>query len=326
MGPSRTGTPPEGHPTDPAEIETYLEYARENIERSRKLFGEGDLRYAIFSANEGLELYVKTHMLRYGIIDKPTTAGHFPYIALVRTMAEITKSSIGNNPANKSKLEEALCLLPTLEKEFNRMQKRSFQILLWKSSLNIELDDEEKKRLEKFWETVSNWGNKMIQIQGRQQHLNGQRRDKCEPGEQAEIFEAASKAAREQGSIHTGTQFLPLSGDKKTLRSSALYLGRLLAVVELFILLGVIASSSAHQQISRYPTQIDGADSGSVYVKHKDDLENLLAQIYAVTDRLLKQLKCGEPLLVQDMVDIGADMERFMRSDGWTVSMNAAAN
>lgn len=326
MKPGREGAPPEGRTTDPTGIEVYLEYARENIERSRRLLEEGDLRYAIFSANEGLELCVKAFMLRYGIIDRPITAGHFPYLALVNKMAEITKASVERNPANKNKLEKALGLLPTLEKEFDRMQKRTFQILLWKSSLGIKLADDEEKRIGKFCKTMSDWGEKMIQMQAGSQQPSKQGQDRCAPGEKAEIFEVVSRAAREQSGINDA-EFLPLSGDKQIFHSGALYLGQLLAVVELFALLGVITASSAHQQISRYPTQIDGNDSREVYAKHKDDgVKNLLTQIYGTTERLLKHLECGAPLLVQGMVDISADRGRFIRPDKWTSDVHAATS
>lgn len=315
MTTSRGGTLSEGRVADQAEIASCLEYARENIKRSRKLFKESDIRYAVFSANEGLELCVKAYMLRYGIIDKPVTARHFPYMAVVDKMVEITKASIGNNPANKDKLNEALDLLPTLKKKFDRMRKGSFQALLWKSSLNIELTVDEEKCLARFRKAISDWNEKMTQVAGGQQHLREQGHDRCAPSEKAGIFEAASKAAREQGGIKDD-QFLPLNGGKKILRNGALYLGQLLAVVELFALLDVIAASSAHQQISRYPTQIGGVDSRELYVKHKDDgVKSLLTQIYTTTERLLRHLESGGPLLVQDMVDISADMGRFMRPD-----------
>lgn len=86
MNPSRAGTPPKDIAGDPAGIGEYLRYAQENIRRSRMLFKKGDLRYAVFSANEGLELFVKAHMLHYKIIDRAIVAGHFPYPAVVDSM------------------------------------------------------------------------------------------------------------------------------------------------------------------------------------------------------------------------------------------------
>jgi len=113
-------TPPKGSAGGPVDVEAYLQYAQENIETSRMLLEKGNLRYAVFLANEGLELFVKAHMLRYKIIDRAITAKHFPYPAAVKEMAKITKSNIGKKPPNIKQLEQVLDPLHTLEEVFDR--------------------------------------------------------------------------------------------------------------------------------------------------------------------------------------------------------------
>ena len=102
------GTPPKDTADDQVEIEEYLQYAQENIKTSRILFKEGYLRYAIFSANEGLELLAKAHMLRYKIIDKAITAKHFPYPAAITAMIKVTKSNIRKNRPTKNNWKKHL--------------------------------------------------------------------------------------------------------------------------------------------------------------------------------------------------------------------------
>lgn len=46
--------------------------------------------------------------------------------------------------------------------------------------------------------------------------------------------------------------------------AKALYIGQLIALTELFLYTTATVNGSVHQQISRYPTQIDGVDSAEV--------------------------------------------------------------
>ena len=74
----------------------------------------------------------------------------------------------------------------------------------------------------------------------------------------------------------------------------------------------VIAFSFAHQQISRYPTRIDGIDSRKVYMENKDGVKNLLEKIYDVTETLSNHLERGDPLLAQYAAEIGVDVEDLL--------------
>lgn len=310
MKPRRAAMPPGDPAGDPAEIEAYLEYAQENIERSRKLFKSGDLRYAIFSANEGLELFVKAHMLRYKIIGKARTAGHFPYPAVVESMKEVTKSNIDKNPANKKQLEQALDLLCTLEDVFN--VEKNLQLEIWKSSLNVSLPDKKRRRVEKFWKRLDDWGKEMIQIQDRRQRPSKQGPDRLTPAEQDEFFAAILGVFKEKTGGSKGSQTLLLPRKKRMAYSSALYMGRLFALVELIVHMRAVVRSFVHQQVSRYPTQIDGVDSREIYMDHKDDVKALLKEIYATSTVLLRHLRHGDRLAVQSHVGVSSDMKMFL--------------
>ena len=306
----RAAMPPMDLAGDPAEIDVYLQYAQENIERSCMLFKRGDLRYAVFSANEGLELLLKAHMLRYKIIDKAIAAGHFPYLAVVESMKEITKSNIGKNPANKKQLEHALDLLSTLEDTFN-VEKR-LQVEIWKSSINVSLPDKKRLQVEKFWKKLYDWGNEMMQMQGGRQSPGKQEVGKLTPAEQDEFFAAVLGTFKEKTGGRRGSQILLLPRNKRMYYSSALDIGRLFALVELIVHMRVAVRSFVHQQISRYPTPIDGVDSRTVYMDHKDDVKTLLKEIYATSNTMSKHLKHGGRLAMQSLVSISTDMKKFM--------------
>ena len=130
---------------EPKEISAYLKYAQENIKRSKALFKKGDLRYAVFSANEGLELCVKAHMLRYKIIPKAIVAGHFPYPQAVALMVKITKSSARSGMVTKEMAHQSLKMLQMIKGLFDAI--KNIRIIIWKTSLNIELETLRKNML-----------------------------------------------------------------------------------------------------------------------------------------------------------------------------------
>ncbi len=318
MTPSHAGMQPESRAVAPVEIEPYLEYAQENIERSRMLFGKGDLRYAVFSANEGLELCVKAYMLHYGIISKAVAAGHFPYPAAVKKMIETTKSNIGREPPNKEQLERALDQLYNLQKAFDMMKNKDLQAQLWKSSLSIKLADNKRDEFDKFWKALSDWGEKTAQIQTGHQHSYEQTPDKCISIKQSKLIAVASNVNKNKSRKSEAYRSRSLLNNKKISGNGVLDVEQLFAQANMIIILGVLAPSYAHQQISRYPTKLDGVDSKKIYAKHKDDVKDLLAKIYFVAEKLLKHLKHGAPFLLHGTIDMSDDVKKFMPPNGRT--------
>lgn len=306
------GTTPKDTADDQAEIEKYLQYAQENIETSRMLFKGGHLRYAIFSANEGLELLAKAHMLRYKIIDKAITAKHFLYPAAVKTMIKVMKSNIGKNPPNKKQLEEVLDSLSILREAFKMVEGKKLEVPMWKSSLSISLTDDERARTDEFWKKLSEWGKKMTQIQNGQQYPSKQGSDKPTPDEPTKFFGAILEDYKKTKCRKDSRSPL-LSRNKKMSSAVALDAEQALALAELTLFIGMIVRSSAHQQISRYPTRIDGVDAQEIYTERKDDVEKLLGQIYLASEVLIKQLRCKAPFTTLSMVAMGADMKEFVR-------------
>lgn len=313
MRPSRTDASPKDRPAVPARIVPYLAYAQENLKRSRMLFKKGDLRYAAFSANEGLELSVKAYMLHYKIIDEAEAARHFPYPAAVKKMVEITESSIGRDPPNGERRKQALEALDVLGKAFAMMAKKELRTQLWKSSMRIRLADGNREQFDRFRDRLLEWNEKMLQVQGAQQQVHEQDHAICTPDVQSNFFATVLGLFREKSGRRKSSEIILLPGGKKMQYKKAIELGQLIALAELFNHLGVIAPSFAHQQISRYPTQIDGIDSQKIYNERKADLKSLLKRIHAVSKGFLKHLECGTPLLVQNEVRISSDMDRFMQ-------------
>lgn len=132
------------------------------------------------------------------------------------------------------------------------------------------------------------------------------------PDEQDEFFAAVLGAFKQKAVRQKNPPPVSLPGNRQMPRSVVLDIGRTIAVAELFTHMDTIVDSFVHQQISRYPTRIDGVDSRKIYMDHRDDVKSLLRRIYATSKTLSKQLECKAPLAIQSKVAVSADMQKFM--------------
>ena len=300
-GAGRGGRPPIAIPPsadlvgEPADIGAYLQYARENMDRSRMLLQRDDLRYALFSANEGLELCVKAYLLHYKIITDPVVAGHFPYAAIIDSLRKSTEQFGDHNPDSAGLVRQTEATLDKFEALFKKLRNRRARISLWKESLGIKLGTGEQKLLDGLGLSAPEWSTAGLQTPaGSQQEELG-----SGPEEIASIMPEELRAPLlalfyRKFPRPDSRPTVTLLGGREMPAGKALYVGRLVALVELFLYTTIIVSSSAHQQISRYPTQIDGFDSAEVYVRHRDGVERLLNKIYGACDMLLRRLD-GQP-------------------------------
>ena len=260
--------------------EAHLRYSRQNIERSRRLFDEGDLRYALFSANEGLELCAKAYMLHYNIIDEAKDAKHFPYPAVVEDMMRITELNIRRDPPHKKKLEQVLCLLSDLEKAFSEAMDKDLKTTVWKLSLNMPLRKEEIKQVDILWQKFSSWGEKMVRLQGGQKLPYAETCEKHRRNGQDACLATVIGPDEIEKARKKSSKLLDSARRKNRHQSTTVDTKQIVAIVDIIMCVYVIVRSFVHQQTSRYPTQIDGVDSEELYTKHKDDVESLLEAEY----------------------------------------------
>lgn len=298
----------------PAWIKVYLEYARENIKRSRILSGRDDLRYALFSANEGLELCIKAHMLHYGIIDKAVAARHFPYLAAVKKMEETTESIIKNNPADKEQLDPALASLATLKKAVKMVTKKELQIPLLKVSLGMEPSDDERSELDKLAGKFSLWDEQISGITSEPQGPRNEDHSGCLLSKRTESCVDALNTPKDENNRRSGPwpRLLPEYDDMLPDRIPVVM--ALFPLAPLFRHLYVVTFSFAHQQISRYPTNIDGTDSRDVYMANKDGVKDLLERIYAASEEIANHLEHGDPLLARYAAEACIDVKKLAPS------------
>ena len=274
----------------PADIGAYLRYARENVDRSKLLLQRGDLRYALFSANEGLELCVKAYLLHYKAIDDPIDAGHFPHAAIIRSVREKAASFGEENPGEADLVRQTAERLDEVEALFKKLRDRRRRVALWKKSLGVDLGGGEQKLLDELGPLATEWSGQGSQA-GPGSRRGGQ------GGESVGLLPPTWGGLRapllslfHQNFEHAdASSTISLPGGE-VLVAKALYISQLIALTELFQHTTAMVNGSVHQQISRYPTQIDGVDSAEVYARHKDGVERLLGRIYGACGMLMQHL------------------------------------
>ena len=147
----------------PADIGAYLRYARENVDRSKLLLQRGDLRYALFSANEGLELCGKAYLLHYKAIDDPIDAGHFPHTAIMRSVRKNAALFGEKNPGEADLVRQTAERLDELDGLFKKLRDRRRRVALWKKSLGVDLGGGEQKLLGGLGPLATEWSGQGLE-------------------------------------------------------------------------------------------------------------------------------------------------------------------
>ena len=281
---------------EPAETGAYRRYVRENLGRSRLLFRLGDLRYAVFSANEGLELCVKAYLLHYRAIVDPSVMGHFPHSLLIKSIRKSAELFGKQNPGEAGLVRQTTAYLDELAALFKKLKNPGARVALWKRSLGADPVGDEQELLDGLGPLATEWSEQYPQA--RAGPLQGG------PGGGRVGFMSADRGAlrapllalfHQKFELTGGTRTVPLPGSGDVPVAEALYHGRLIALTELFLHTTAIVNGYVHQQMSRYPTQVDGVDSGEVYARHRGGVGRLLVKIHGACGALLPHLDSRQP-------------------------------
>lgn len=279
----------------PADVSVYRRYALENVGRSKFLFQRRDLRYSVFSANEGLEICVKAYLLHYKAITDPIVAGHFPHRAIIKSVRENSALFGEANPGEVDLVLQTTVYLDELEGLFSKLRSRKVRVALWKKSLGVDLGSGDQKLLSELGPLAAEWSG-----QGSQARTDSRqgRPDKKPIGFLSATWSKLRTpllALFHQKFEQVGASpTISLHGSKVPV-AEALYIGQLVALTDLFLHTTTIVDGFVHQQISRYPTQIDGVDSAELYAQHVDGVARLLGRIYNACDMLLPHLDSRSP-------------------------------
>lgn len=279
----------------PADVGAYLQYARENVDRSKLLFQRGDLRYSVFSANEGLELCVKAYLLHYKAIANPVVTRHFPHPFLVQSIRKNLKLFGKQCPDNADLVRQLTSKLDKLDALFEKLDSHKTRVALWKKSLGVDLGGGDQKLLDQLGPLVTEWSGPGSQVRAgfRRGMTNGGPAGFLPAGQG--VLRSPLLALFHQKFERNAPQTVSLPGNGEVQLAEALRFGQLIALTELFLHTTAIVNGFVHQQTSRYPTQIDGVDSAEVYARHRDGVAGLLGRIYSACEMLMPHLDSRSP-------------------------------
>ena len=274
----------------------FIEYADENLARSDELFTKNDLRYAVFSAHEALELCLKAYLLKYEIISNPKDAGHLAYPTILLKLSEEFKKEIRNpsTSQNKNLWLSASQHLENIRSVINDMKDFKKCIILWKISINIPLDKNEEeirqnilKKLKLSTTTqIENLGTYVFtpQFEAKITKPNIDP-DLKQIGDIMKKYYNKSKNDINSDISNFGHELYTASKDFLTGKKGEISQQVAASILKQFAILRtmnwmhMMVFSFSHQQISRYPTEIDQSTAKKLYQENKESVKTFIQKI-----------------------------------------------
>lgn len=274
----------------------YIDYADENLFRSALLIEKNDWRYAVFSAHEALELYLKAYLLKYEIISKPKDAGHLAYPAIFIKLADEFKSEIRNPSTNQDKnlWLSALPHLENIKSVINDMRDFRNCVSVWKSSINIPLNKNEQEQLQNILKKLKQSTTIQIEKMGSSVFTPQFESKMTNPSVNPDVkqignimkkyYAEASKDINSDLS-NLGLELFSASEGFLTGKKGALSQKVINSVFRQFVILRTMnwmprmVFSFSHQQISRYPTEINQSTAKKLYQENKESVKTFIQAI-----------------------------------------------
>ena len=305
--------------------EEFQIQAKQDFASCKVLRKENDFGNSAYLLQQSLEKYLKAYLFKYEIFSgEPKNLGHLPLRTLWKEFENDVERGIRHASNTNTKLmfekflpviKEVLKLFDELKNSKNTTLKHAF----WKESLNHPLNEEEKRlaasirqnlerllpsimdtselistNTEKIKENLSNPETKMKIIEQIQKST----------GFKAEsIIDVLSLISANTKSIQTisDMQKLPPQNSLSFLtqmiqnvhtpeNESQARIKKLFQGTWPFQFISEIMQVFTHEDIGRYPIEIDGKISRVIYVEHADDLDNLIEKIETVCTKIAQRL------------------------------------
>jgi len=265
----------------------FFNYSEENILRARKLFDEGDFRYAIFSAQEGIELALKGYLIHYDLLKNPKNAGHLPYTFILKTLENEIKHDSRVPKNSKEFWNESIKHIKNVGFVFTELKKESVCIAFWKNSLNIELSSEDKRIFSEINEKLQ-FSLKKELFSVDKYFLTHNVKNKVNDLKAPQEIRDMSKTLVQYRDILTENLTADISDFGKDLyknvesflnRPDLADIKKLFTIVKTMNWMPIVAYAFSHQQISRYPTYIDIQLVNEFYKKRQSELKLLIDKI-----------------------------------------------
>jgi len=286
----------------------FIEYADENLTRSDELFRKNDLRYAVFSAHEALELCLKAYLLKYEIISKPKDAGHLAYPAILLKLSEEFKKEIRNPSTNQDKnlWLSALQHLENVKAVINDMKDFKKCICMWKTSINIPFDKNEEEILQNILKKLKQSTSTQIENIGTHVFTHKFETKMAKPNIDPNLKQIGdimkkhynkSKNDITSDISDLGPELYAASKDFLTGKKGGLSQQVASSILKQFAILRtmnwmpMMVFSFSHQQISRYPTQIDHSTAKKLYQENKESVKTFIQKINSTCQEIKNSIE-----------------------------------
>lgn len=300
---------------------SFFDQAETDLQRAKNLFSSDDFGFSAYCAQQALEKYIKSYFYKLDLIENNNTYrfGHMPLSAILSDIKRETRRiehQQRNNRLFSNMLKPLISLYKPLMDIFHEMKEPEQKILWWKYSLNLpsatQIFDEKlkvmSKSLSKFNNTLNLYNeqqldpnlNKIQQTFPKDFERILTLRDDMKDMAEAAIELNLDKMKQKQGGIENISNLLEsfdelqnsdepigkfIQGDMK----------RLMAYTRGVILhCGTIMKSFPHEDIGRYPTEIDGKESTLLYAENHEGLLLLINEISDVCDKIKTQIDISQ--------------------------------
>jgi len=282
-----------------------MQYAEADLQRSEKLFQNEDFGFAAYSAQQGLEKYLKSYILKSKLIKEVQKLRHLQYPEVIAETISIFEKQKNDEKeiAVIKVLNSAIEHFTILKKTFVKVEKSNdYKILFWKASMSLELNDNEKTMLNgiyltnrrsaaKYLKTTmeyfasgtfsKNLENKKLPSEIKQQI----------PTLLLSYVQALAKG--DHNIVEIREKIMTLlkpyfygSGPKSLSKDESDVMIKLSLIEQSFDWYEYVLLSFPHQEVGRYPTMIDGVEATTQYEKNKENLWKLIQGIEVICKRI----------------------------------------
>lgn len=279
----------------------FMHQADADILRANKLFGEKDFGFAAYSAQQGLEKYIKAYLLRLNMFDDPQELGHLQYPQILREAA-IVIDDINKSEDMKHAHEFLDAYSKFILESANVIQmftEDKKKILIWKTSLGMSLNTEEAAIMQgintKFTIMVQqlsiSFQNIILPVlvtlklqpvsvdSSVEQAITRFFVDLLKMMQNPEQYTTQQAFDILDGLMQSLKPFFYGTGTDSLSKSATDWILRLYFLLRTVTWLDVAQYSFPHEDIGRYPTYIDGISSITIYQDRKDNLLFLIQEI-----------------------------------------------
>lgn len=287
--------------------EQFRNQARQDIESCEILRSKGDYGNSAYLLQQGLEKYIKAYLFKFQMFTgKPHEVGHLPIKAMWKKLFEDLERRIraSVNPEINSMFQQSTTIIKIITELFENIKNpknRTLKMAFWKQSLNIKLNTNEenitkheREELEKEFKRIMPMAESIlakIDSKTRFQNMTNDQRQKIEQvmAQMGMTLEDVSKIIPTiQNGLQNTTSGMPdlfplikeiIKRNIKISDSSALEFISILRLAWLFTFRNEMVEAFTHEDIGRYPTEIDGKSSRDIYQTNVKNLDNFIERI-----------------------------------------------